>query len=388
MFQGTPDERSVFIKHIQYHSLQLKVHTDKKIPLMNRRNGSIIMDSDSSTIRAMLQQEESGYSMDKQKASNNFVSPFHGGNNHHGSSNNTNVNLENRKKMIEWYHQIAEFCNFNNETVEIATSYLDRFVILNNNNNNDGPSSKSKVDLVDQGNFQLVAMTAFYTAVKIYENEVMDPALLSSLSQGAYSANQFEVMEYKILSTLKWRVNPPTSLAFARELINIVPTNLITTTNRHNTNNNQIEDLPKAIENTVFELSKLQTELSIGDNRLRTVNKSMIAFASFINALESVSCLDKQCIARVGDYLSKITSIDWCTKQFMDAQYLLYTNLNENMGQDNITMMADDNSNLTKTSASSQSQNINSNSNDRMEIDTEKTSDSRGSPRSVHAHRA
>jgi len=339
------------------------------------------MDGDSSTVRAMVQQEESGYSMDQQKASTNIGSPFHAGNNHYGSSNNNNLNLVNRKKMIEWYHQIAEFCNFSNETVEIATSHLDRFVILNHNH---GPSSKSKVNLDDQSNFQLVAMTAFYTAVKIYENEVMDPALLSSLSQGAYSANQFEVMEYQILSTLKWRVNPPTSLAFVRQFIHIVPTNLITTTNRHNSSINQIQDLPKAIENTIFELSKLQTELSIGDNRLRTTNKSMIAFASFMNALESVSCLDRQTIKRVGDYLSKITSIDWCSKQFMDAQYLLYTNLNKNMGRDNITMMTDDSRTNTKTSSSSQ--NTKSNNDDRMDIDTESTLYSRDSPRSVHAN--
>ncbi|OEU11305.1 hypothetical protein FRACYDRAFT_193165, partial [Fragilariopsis cylindrus CCMP1102] len=107
--------------------------------------------------------------------------------------------------MATWMNTVCDYCHYNKETVEIALSCLDRFVILLNN-----------IILQDRQVYQLAAMTAFYISIKLNEEEVMDPNTISALSRGVHTSKSIIEMESTILVALQWRVHPPTSMSFVR----------------------------------------------------------------------------------------------------------------------------------------------------------------------------
>lgn len=263
----------------------------------------------------------------------------------------TTTTVMNRQKMIDWYFQIAKFCNFNTETVSIATSYLDRFVaatVRTTKTTTKGESgigvgvgSNNEFLVNDASHFQLAGMTAFYIAVKIHETEKMDLTILSNLSQGIYTQYEFESMEIQMLNVLQWSLNPPTELEFVRQFLCILSSSdrlKLITTNGHDgdgDNNNiyHYSSLTMIIKDKIYELSKFQTELSLKDHRLITTKKSIIAFALFINSLESSAFFhhrhNRNLIGDIGCFLSNITNIDMCSTEFLEAKYLLRVSLNE-----------------------------------------------------------
>jgi hypothetical protein len=167
-----------------------------------------------------------------------------------------------RFAMAKWCNEIADFCNYNRETSAVALNCLDRFMAT--------PAGREI--LFDRNQFQLAAMTALYTAVKIHEHEAMDPKLVSTLSRNAHSSEAVEAMETKMLNAIQWRVNPPTALSFVRNMIDTVPEHLIDATERE----------------TIMELTVFQLDLSICDYRFSRAPASSLAFASLLNAVDSV----------------------------------------------------------------------------------------------------
>jgi len=205
------------------------------------------------TIQAMRRQEELGYSV-TDYLSNLPKTPT--------TALDTPVDASCRFVMAKWCNDIATFCNYKKETVAIAMNCLDRFMAT--------PSGLEI--LLDRNLYQLAAMTALYTSVKIHEQEAMDPNLVSTLSRGVHSPQAVEAMESKMLNAIQWRVNPPTAMSFVRLMIDLVPDHLI----------NSIE------KETIFEMTILQIEMTINEYDFITFNASSIAFACMLNAIESV----------------------------------------------------------------------------------------------------
>lgn len=166
--------------------------------------------------------------------------------------------------MIQWMQTVIQFTGFDTETVEIAVSYLDRFLM-----------TKSGAEALNcRETFQLAAMVSLYTSVKINAPEALTPKLLAELSQGAYNEEQVEDMERIILLAINWRVNPATSVSFVREVLSALPDELFGTQ----------EDKDAALE-----LARSQAEWAVGDYELMTVKKSIIAFSALENALERLN---------------------------------------------------------------------------------------------------
>lgn len=211
------------------------------------------------TVNAMCHQESTGYSScNWVKLQESVVKPLH-----LQIGEDLPVDLECRTKMIDWCIQVVDFCKFRRETVEIAINYLDRFLC----------SPQGTKSRLDRSEYRLACMTALYTAVKIHEPSAMDPKLVSKLSHGAYTPEQVEKMEACLLSGLQWRVNPPTSLSFARNLVQLLPHEL--------TANQQLMD-------GLLEICQLQTEASVGMSCLLATPASTISAAALLNALESL----------------------------------------------------------------------------------------------------
>mmetsp|Transcript_42808 Transcript_42808/g.64424 ORF Transcript_42808/g.64424 Transcript_42808/m.64424 type:complete len:335 (+) Transcript_42808:62-1066(+) len=163
---------------------------------------------------------------------------------------------DNRQKMVTWFQQIVDHCGFDRESVLIATSYLDRFLM-----------TKSGVPALHNKNtFQLVAMTCLYIAIKLFEPEVINPAIVSFLSENLYSEKQITEMEMVILSALQWRVQPPTAVAFVRHFL-------------------ALADLGERAKNLIIEVSGAQIENAITNYDFVGTKPSLVAAASILNTI-------------------------------------------------------------------------------------------------------
>merc|ERR1712224_844155 len=127
------------------------------------------------------------YLSDVPLADNNFVTA------------STPVDAECRKTMARWAYSIADLCQYKKETIAIALNVLDRFL----------STTIGRNVLFDRSQFQLATMTAIYSSVKIHEQQVMPPQLVSSLSRSVHSIPAIEAMELKMLMAIEWRINPP-----------------------------------------------------------------------------------------------------------------------------------------------------------------------------------
>jgi len=180
------------------------------------------------------------------------------------TSLDTPVDASCRSIMGKWCNEIADFCNYKRETVAIAMNCLDRFMAT--------PSGQEI--LLDRNLYQLAAMTALYSSVKIHEMEAMDPNLVSRLSRGVHTTAAVEAMEVKMLNAIQWRVNPPTAMSFTRMIINNLVSNHL---------------LSPCKKETIIDITRIQIELTVNEYDFSTFNGSSIAFACMLNAIESCS---------------------------------------------------------------------------------------------------
>mmetsp|Transcript_49328 Transcript_49328/g.148536 ORF Transcript_49328/g.148536 Transcript_49328/m.148536 type:complete len:434 (-) Transcript_49328:5-1306(-) len=123
------------------------------------------------------------------------------------------VDVECRTKMISWCYQVVDHCHMSRETVSIAASYLDRYLLA--------PSGLEA--LLDRRTFQLSAMTSLYVALKLFEDVNVEPGVMVGLSRGAYVEEEFVEMELDILMALRWKVHPPTAVGFMGHFLNLFP---------------------------------------------------------------------------------------------------------------------------------------------------------------------
>lgn len=259
------------------------------------------------TIHAMRRQEELGYSVD------DYLSCLPKIN----SALDTPVDASCRLVMAKWCNEIADFCNYKRETVAIAMNCLDRFMST--------PSGHEI--LLDRNLYQLAAMTALYSSVKIHEQEAMDPNLVSTLSRGVHSARAVEAMESKMLNAIQWRVNPPTAMSFVRSMIDLVPENFMLSFEKE----------------TILDIAKFQIEMIVTEYDFCSFNASSIAFACALNALESVAD-DGMLSAEFGSLMGKTIMVD--DSSIRDLRIAIYELMNGSDDANDVQMTLKNN--LTK----------------------------------------
>lgn len=181
------------------------------------------------------------------------------------SSSNSGVSslrsyLRWRGQMAQWCYSIADTCDFENETVEIAMSMLDRYV-----------AAESATICDSSRTFQLAAMTCLYTASKIHQPQCLALDQMESLSDGKYVAEELEQSEQQVLTAIQWHVNPPTAMAFARHLLELIPLKRITD------------------KDIVLSFCQDQIKLATIDPELFPVKASLIGFGALMNAIQWVS---------------------------------------------------------------------------------------------------
>lgn len=174
-----------------------------------------------------------------------------------------------RSKMVAWCYQVVDFCSFNRESVAIAMNFLDRVLA----------TPTGRPILQDRAVFQLAAMTALYTSIKLNEPEAIDPQTVSDLSKGAYTAKEVEDMERHMLNALQWRVNPPTALDFVRQFLSLIPES-----SKH---------FSPLVRTSIYDVAKFQTELAVSEYDFITIRPSVVAFCAIVNAVEAINLDEK-----------------------------------------------------------------------------------------------
>lgn len=223
------------------------------------------------SIRAMRRQEKKGYSGGcdyLQQISRHYIRHY---DNYYRqqSPDMVPVDLECRILMVDWTKSVVQTTKFHTEITEIAMDYVDRFL----------SRSVGWKFLLNRTKFQLVVMTALYTATKVHEIEALCPETVAKLSDGRFTRKDIESMEIEMLNNLKWRLHPPTATSFVRLLANAIPSDLLPTSSRK----------------LVFDLTDYQIDLTIGNYSLSLEKSSLIAFAALRNSLGAVETIADHC---------------------------------------------------------------------------------------------
>lgn len=202
-----------------------------------------------------------------------------------------------REKLASWCFQVISFCGMHRETVEIAFSYLDRYLC----------SGAGKRARTDKSRYRLACMTCFYTAIKVHERTAMNPAVFMKLSEGSYSQDDFERMEREILSALKWRMHPPTAMSFVRSMLDLLPESCL--------DNDQID--------LILELAHIQTEQAVTKHEFVSIKASTLAFCAIMNALENLNLTD-EFLDKLDELMAQVLDVDQGKSRISDIQDALY----------------------------------------------------------------
>lgn len=177
------------------------------------------------------------------------------------------IDMECREKMIEWCYRVCDCGVFpcDREMVAIAISYLDRFMMKMQMHQS---SSSSSSYGCDRPTFKLAAVTAFYLATKIMSCIQIRIESLVDLGRGAFSGDDILQMENQILHQLDWRMNPPTTQCFIRQMWTLLPMTI------------------RKI-GSIYYRSIYFAELSVYEYEFVTQDRYIIAVACIFNALLS-----------------------------------------------------------------------------------------------------
>jgi len=215
-------------------------------------------------LQAMRKLEDSGYAV---KTDEELVAEFVGDDATRLTPDSKRVGRW-RAKMVDFCYEVAEYCMSDRETVAIAMSYLDRFLRT--------PAGLEVCQ--NQDLFKLAAMTCHYTTIKVHEPPAVPPEVISEMSLGAFSVEQAEDMEFVILQSIGWRVNPPTSYAFLRQFLYLIPVGLMTASMKESVYEAAVEQLDMALRNRHFIKDK----------------DSDIAMSALLNALKTICNNDQE----------------------------------------------------------------------------------------------
>lgn len=169
------------------------------------------------------------------------------------------ASLIEREDICEWCYQVIDQCDIDRSIVSIAMSYFDRYL--------------SCLESINETLVQLVGMTSLFLAVKIHSTRKISVSCISSLSQGYFQDSQILKMERCIILSLRWRLNPPTSVMYL-----VVAGPLI---------DDYVDR--EDISTKLKELSRYLLELSVCDGYFANKKPSSIAQAAIFVAMDVLS---------------------------------------------------------------------------------------------------
>jgi len=212
-----------------------------------------------------------------------------------------------RRRTCEWMYDICDYFKLNREVVGIALFYVDRYFTITFEGSSDD-DSQQKVP-VTRRQFQLVALTGLYIAVKLHgesrqENPTYRPtttslersdstsscssqqqqwnrlkfslSVCSSISRNQFTTAEIEECERKVFGTLDWYLSPIVS---SGNIIDLLLLHLPT-----------MDGGDDSIALFVYDCAKYLAELSISVPALCLVYKpSIVAYSAILYAMDTLA---------------------------------------------------------------------------------------------------
>jgi len=161
-----------------------------------------------------------------------------------------------REILCSWSYEIIDYFDLSRRTVAISLDLFDRFCAKRDN-------------VYNESYARLTSLTTLYIAIKSHETKKIKLCTLTKVLNGYFLAEDILQMEIEILTSLKWTVNPPTTVDFISDILHILPVNLCIIVRR-----------------TIFDLSCYAAEMSVCDSFFIGIPRSIVAFAAIINVLD------------------------------------------------------------------------------------------------------
>lgn len=220
-------------------------------------------------------------------------------------SNYSIVTSSGRDKMVDWCCRVIQYCNLDIEIVSIAMNFTDRMCV-----------AQPQI-LSNPCKYQLVAMTALYTAAKIHAPEALDPKLVSNLSRGTYTAEEIESQERMLLASLQWKVNPPTPHSFVRQFFELIQPAM------------SIHECETALRFSLKQIDSYMCKHFCSS----VIRPSVVAYCAFMNALGYLSIMsstEKEVAFGLGYNIAHLINLDLLSDEIliMKAQNMLGSPVN------------------------------------------------------------
>jgi len=246
-----------------------------------------------------------------------------------------------RRRTCEWMYDICDHFQLQREVVGIALHYVDRYFTITfgggdaDNETSAAPTTTSSTSgqrmqvPVTRKEFQLVALTGLYIAVKLHgasrprnngdrqiivpggeqTNNVSPPnsngsrhqfqeeeqqyqfhrlrfsvAVCASISRSQFTSQEIERCEMKMLNMLHWYVNP---IVPSGSIIDLLLLHLPTIPSEHQVGDGSMDN--DCLSVYVYDCAKYLAELSVSVPALCLVYKpSILAYSSILYALETI----------------------------------------------------------------------------------------------------
>ena len=174
-----------------------------------------------------------------------------------------------RPIMIEWMYMNSDILDLNHSVVPTATYYVDRLIgassASSSSSEHDDDVEEEEEESADvvvlisnKKQYQLLCLTALHVAMKLYEeqNEKMlyMEHLLHDLGRDMYTQEDVEDMEWKIISTLNWKLHPPTTNCFLEQYIQVLLDNCCSSNKSQNHDEDVSNDDDIAITECISEI--------------------------------------------------------------------------------------------------------------------------------------
>ena len=199
------------------------------------------------------------------------------------NSDDVHITASDRSIIVEWCYNLADHCQLNRETAAIAIDMVDRLIAIDMVDRffSKKPSSLTRLFLQDREKYQLLALSAFYIAIKINEPVAFDSDLVAAISQGMYSKEEVETTELLLLHGLRWRMCAPTSVQFANHILSLILPQV---------------DIQESTWGFILDEVKYQTECAVKHSFFTKTLSSNIAIAAIFNAIQQIDRQDRRAI--------------------------------------------------------------------------------------------
>ena len=220
------------------------------------------------------------------------------------------VNDYDRTKMCDWYYEMSDFLKIDRETASRSMSLLDRFMaapvhhmvrtttsypslLTISSTLSSSSSATSTPEEQEQDRpcnvagvvvaasrirdeYQLVALTALFLSIKLFERLNIQLEHVSYLSRGRYTAGEVMRMELVILHALEWRVCCADKVDYVNAYLDVMLPD----------KQHVGDPYHHMLLTSIKDLADMQIKMSDYESSFSKQKPSLVAFASVINAFE------------------------------------------------------------------------------------------------------